>query len=452
MRLCLGVLALIRAPLHPGYDIALGMKTGIVALVTRCLMSEETTYESIYIARQPIFDSHDDTWGYMMLFRDSQNADKAVFSDNSEATMNLVANLPLYDGLGGSKARLMIHFTPEAVIKGIPHAIPWDNTVIILEEMCDPDETLIVALGDLIIDGFELAINNFEGKPGCERLAELADTLLVDVEGKDKAALKAIVDKAQKYGVSRMVAKRVESRQVLAQAKGVGFSLFHGFFFKSPAVQAGRKINSAKATRLKLFEIIEKDEPDFDALAPAIEADVAISYRLLSFLNSANFSFATKVTSIKQAVVLAGWKPIRNWLRLIILTDLTPSEKTQELAYLSAHRAKLFETTALGSGYEDDSDSLFMVGLFSLLDAMLDTSMKDITEHLPVDAEVKATLCGKKTRYSPWIELAQAIEASDWDAVGSRAKALNLLPGTVAVSYQHAFSWADAFFTSKPGD
>ena len=157
------------------------------------------------------------------------------------------------------------------------------------------------------------------------------------------------------------------------------------------------------------------------------------------------------MTSIKQAVVLTGWKPIRNWLRLIILTDLTPTEKTLELAYISAHRAKLFETAALGSGYEEDSDTLFIVGLFSLLDAMLDTDMKEITDHLPVDDEVKATLCGRKTRYTPWLDLAKAIEASDWDEVGKRASTLNLLPGTVAVSYQHAFTWADAFFSSKPG-
>ena len=248
--------------------------------------------------------------------------------------MNLVANFPLCGGVCGSSARLLIHFTPEDIIRGTPHAIPCDNTVIILEEVVEPDEILIVALGDLIIDGFELAINNFEGKPGCERLAELADTLIVDIEGKTEEDLKAIADKAESFGVSRLIAKRVEDETDLALAKTAGFTLVNGYFFKRPQTEGGRKISSVKATRLKLFEIIEKDEPDFDALAPAIEADVAISYRLLNFLNTANFSFATKVTSIKQAVVLAGWKPIRNWLRLIILTDLNPSEKTKELARL----------------------------------------------------------------------------------------------------------------------
>ncbi|MBI9081682.1 MAG: HDOD domain-containing protein [Pseudodesulfovibrio sp.] len=413
-------------------------------------MSDERTYESIFVAKQPIFDTHNKTWGYMMLFRDSENAERAIFADNSEATMNLVANLPLYGGLGGNEARLLIHFTPEDVLHGIPHAVPWANTVLILEEITSPEETLMVALRDLKDEGYEIAINNFEGKPGCEKLAELADVLLVNMDGKDATDLTFIAAKGKKLGSARLIAKRVESADDLALAKEAGFSLFHGFFFKRPPTESGRKITSSEITRLKLFEIIEKDEPDFDALAPAIEADVAISYRLLNFLNSANFSFATTVTSIRQAVVLAGWKPIRNWLRLIILTDMTPSAKSQELSYLSAHRAKLFETAALGGGYEEESDKLFMLGLFSLLDALLDTKMNDIVKHLPVDNKIKEALCGATNQYSPWLSLAQAIESSDWDEVGAKAKALNLLPGTVAVSYQHAFTWADAFFSSEP--
>ncbi|BCS88900.1 EAL and HDOD domain-containing protein [Pseudodesulfovibrio sediminis] len=412
----------------------------------------ESTYESVFMARQPILDTQNETWGYMTLFRDSENADHAILNNTSEATMSLVANLPLCGGVGGNQARLLVHFTPESIIRGVPHAIPWDNTVIILEEIQTTEEALIVALGDLLIDGFELAINNFEGKPGCERLAELADTFIVDIQGKDEADIEAIVTKGKKFGNAKMIAKCVETSEELAKAQKAGFTLFHGFFFKKPKNETGRKINSSKITRLKLFEIIEKEEPDFDALALAIEADVAISYRLLNFLNSANFSFATKVTSIKQAVVLTGWKPLRNWLRLIILTDLTPSDKTQELTYLSAHRAKLFETAALGSGYEEESDKLFMVGLFSLLDAMLDTDMEEILNHLPVDNDIKAALCGKKNRYTPWLDLAKALEESDWDEVSVCSQTLNILPGTVAVSYQHAFTWADTFFTTSPGE
>ncbi len=415
-------------------------------------MDENTTYETIFIARQPIFTAHNETWGYMMLFRNSENADRAVISDNSEATMNLVANLPLCGGLGGGRSRLLIHFTPEDVVAGTPLAVPWSNTVIILEEQADASDALIDALKDLKSEGYEVAINNFEGKPGSERLSELADVLLVDMADRDETDLAYTMAKGKKLGAPRMIAKRVETAEDLSRAKEAGFTLFHGFFFKRPLTESGRKITSSEITRLKLFEIIEKDEPDFDSLAPAIEADVAISYRLLNFLNSANFSFATTITSIRQAVVLAGWKPIRNWLRLIILTDMTPSQKSQELSYLSAHRAKLFETAALGGGYEEESDKLFMLGLFSLLDALLDMNMRTIVSHLPVDDAIKDALCGQANRYSSWLNLAQAIESSDWDEVGARAKELDLLPGTVAVSYQHAFTWADSFFSPEPDE
>ncbi|MBC17650.1 Diguanylate phosphodiesterase [Pseudodesulfovibrio profundus] len=413
-------------------------------------MSEERAYESIFIARQPVFDERNKTWGYLLLFRDSDDADRAIFTDNSEATMNLVANLPLCGGIAGQKARQMIHFTPDDIRRGTHNAVPWSNTVLILEETAKVDHNLLDMLRNIQSDGYEIAVNNFEGKPGCEPLAEIADILIVDISGKEEADLQLITAKAQKFGSPQLIAKRVENAEELKKAQDTGFHLFHGFFFKHPATESGRKIPSSKATRLKLFEIIEKDEPDFDALTSAIEADVAISYRLLNFLNSANFSFATTITSIRQAVVLAGWKPIRNWLRLIILTDITPSEKSQELAYISAHRAKLFETAALGGGYEEESDRLFMLGLFSLLDAMLDSDMSSIVEHLPVDDKVKDALCGKQNQFAIWLDLTRAIEHSDWDEVGKKAKELNLLPGTVAVSYQHAFTWADAFFSPDP--
>ncbi|WP_243544751.1 EAL and HDOD domain-containing protein [Pseudodesulfovibrio tunisiensis] len=414
-------------------------------------MNTEKTYESIFVARQPVFDRHRDTWGYLMLFRDSQDADRAIFTDDSEATRNLVANLPLCSEASLGKARIMIHFTPEDVLDGIPLAVPWNNTVVIVEE--EPGSTAYYkALADLRREGYLVALNNYTGREDAREIMQFADLLMVDICGRSDRELTEIVDRAKQAGAPRLMAKRVESNEEFKRAKSLGFDLFHGFFFRKPQTQSGRKITSSEITRLKLFEIIEKEEPDFDALTPAIEADVSVSYRLLNFLNSATFSFSTTITSIRQAVVLAGWRPIRNWLRLLILTDLAPSRKSQELSYLSAHRAKLFETAALGGGHEKSSDKLFMLGLFSLLDAMLDMDMAAVVKHLPVDDAIKSALCGEPGEYEPWLRLALSIESSDWDAVGDTARELGLLPGTVAVSYQHAFSWADSFFGGDAND
>ncbi|WP_147819712.1 EAL and HDOD domain-containing protein [Salidesulfovibrio onnuriiensis] len=409
-------------------------------------MDQERTYENVFIARQPIFDEVGKTWGYMLLFRDSQHATSASFTDNSEATMRVLANMPMCNLGTSPDAGVMVHFPAESIIKGIHRAMRSDCGVIVLEENEDVSPELVDALQSIREEGYKVAINNYQGLPDKEELYKAADILIVDLLDKNQGDLAALVKKAKEHGNAKLMAKRVENIDVQRMAKKSGCSLFHGFYYKKPEVDSARKISSNEITRLKLFEIIERDEPDFDALAQAVEADVSISYRLLGFLNSASFGFATTITSIKQAVVLAGWKPIRNWLRVVILTDLTPSEKSRELTYLSAHRAKLFETAALGGGYENISDKLFMLGLFSLLDAMFDMEMKEVVKHLPIDDSLKKALCGAENEYSEWLRLAFAIENSNWEEVGHTARALNLLPGTVAVSYQHAFTWADSFF------
>ncbi len=411
-------------------------------------MTQDKTYENVFIARQPVFDESGKTWAYMLLFRDSMYATSATFTDDAEATMHVLADMPLCS-LGTEKgARTMVHFPGEAIESDYHRALGAECGTVIIEEREKITPKLLKAVEDLREEGYLLAINNFESTPGQEELCAMADVLIVDVHNKDDFELHHLVKDATELGKARLMAKRVETLDEQRRAKKQGFTLFHGFYYCKPEVDTGRKIASGEITRLKLFKIIGRDEPNFDALAKAVEADVSISYRLLAFLNSPNFGFATTITSIRQAVVLAGWKPIRNWLRVVILTDVTPSEKSRELTYLSAHRAKLFETAALGGGYEEISDKLFMLGLFSLLDAMFDMEMKQLVKHLPIDDAVKRALCGVENDFSPWLRLAHAIEASRWDDVGVMTRALNLLPGTIAVSYQHAFSWADSFFGS----
>lgn len=408
-------------------------------------VSNDTTYQNIFIARQPVFTETMKAWGHLLLFRNSIDATSADISDCSEATLEVLANLPLCSESATDREKALIHFTPEILKRGITHVLPCQSTVIILERDPFPSEELTETLSALRSEGYMVAVDNFD--PTIQSpLDAVADIAIIDINDKDSTKLAEDVARAKNTGISQVMAKRVGTPEAMREAKQAGFTLFHGYFFKKPKTVAGRKITSSEITRLKLFELIEKEEPDFDALTDAIEADVAISYRLLAFLNSASFSFTTTIKSIKQAVVLTGWRPIRNWVRLVILTDMNTTERGRELAYLCAHRAKLFETAALGAEYEDISDKLFMLGLFSLLDALLDMDMEHALAHLPIDQEIKDALAGTENRLTPWLELASAIENSNWDEVARISRKLDLQPGTVAVSYQHAFTWADSFF------
>lgn len=208
----------------------------------------------------------------------------------------------------------------------------------------------------------------------------------------------------------------------------------------------GRKLSSNQMSRLLLFRVLAKKDPEFDELASVIQSDVSISYRLLSFINSAAFSFTRKVESIKQALVLPGWKQIRSWLWLVILTDISPEEKTSELPYLSVIRAKFLERCADNHTISRVKiDSLYLLGLFSLLEAMLDLPMEEIAENLPLEDKIKDALCHKENEYSAWLDLARSFERGDWDRLDGIIEKLDLDPMLVANSYSEALVWAKSF-------
>lgn len=411
--------------------------------------SAEKTYQDVFVARQPIFDKDLATWGYLLLFRSSKDASRAEFEDDLAATLQVVANMSLCPDGYQPGAKLVVHFPGRSIPGGAPYALPPEGTVVLLEETPDTAEYFLTAVSGLKAAGYTIGVNDFQARERSRDLCALADILFIDVLGKDKAEVQDLAAEARRRSKSALLlAKRVETRQSHGLVAGLGFDLFQGYFFREPKTTAGRTIPSTEVARLRLFELIGRDEPDFDAVVRAIQSDVAISYRLLTFMNSASFSFGHKVDSIHQAVLLVGWRPLRNWLRLVILTDILPTGKTRELTYLSAQRAKLFETVAQARGFVKDADRLFLLGLFSLLDAMFDMPMTDIVRHLPLDAELLDALCGRRNRLSAWLDLARTIEQSDWEGLRLTAKALSIPPGAIADGYQKSLAWADSFFES----
>ncbi len=405
----------------------------------------ESGWTEVFLARQPIFDREMDTWGHLLLYRHSGSAERAEFVDEYDATAEVVANLPLAGLSSDAVARGVIHFPVRAVLEGIPRAMPAASTVVVVSEEESTPPGYLEALAELKEEGYTLALDNYQGTPDGEPLAELADILIIDVLNLPLKDLEALAEKAQQV-CPKLMAKRIEALEVLEATQRLQFSLFHGYFFKRPVLAAGRKIPTAAIDRLRIFEVIGHSEPDFDTLTEVLQPDVGVCYRLLNFLNSAHFSFRQKVSTVRQAVVLAGWKPVRNWLRVILLTDLQPNRKTRELSYLSAHRAKFLETVARQGGHEGLADQLFTMGLFSLLNAMFDLPMEQVLVHLPLDDDIHAALSAGEGPLYPWLDLAKHIEEARWEEMGKAALTLKLPPGSVADAYRHAYVWADAVF------
>lgn len=415
-------------------------------------MIPPANYETLFVARQPVLDEHKNTWGYFHYYRRCQEHTYSEFTDPLQATLSVIQCLPACLDSCEGPLKSLIHLPPQALITGIPKALGPACVMPVLDFYPGDEPTLVAALHNLAAEGYELALDLPRPFDLETPLLDPCGTVILDMRVPEAGSgeLKSAVEALKARG-KRLLAKRVETHEAAALARGLGFNLFAGHYFREPETLAQRKISAAEATRLGLLELLAQPDPPTDMLVTAIEADASVAYRVLALLNSAHFGQLKKVSSVRQAVVLAGWVQLSAWLRVMVLGDVTPSTKARELLHLSAQRGKFFELLAQASGRDDEADSLFLLGLFSLLPAMLDIPMDEVLDKLSLDDGLRESLCGESGPYARWLAMAQAIEDTRWDDMAQFAVALGLPTGSVATAYDASFKWADTLLTVLPG-
>jgi len=403
-----------------------------------------------FYARQPVLDRKGAIWGYSLYFRSGLEAAVPPGERQAGATNSVLAALLAAAGPDTGR-RLIIKFAAQSLAYELPLLFPAESLVVEVREDLAGDVQALDALRRLKAKGYMIAVSHFSGRPEAALLHELADLLWADALDADAARLAALAGSCGRHAALAGL-MRVEGREVHERGLALGFALFQGHYFQEPVTLSTRQLTSSQFSRLKLLQAIEQEAPDFRALAETIRADVALSYKLFGLLNSAHFSLPAPVQSVQQAIALLGWEPLRTWIRLVILTDLTPG-KPSELPRSATLRGRFLElcgqSRRAGLG-GPASESLFLLGLFSLLPAMLDQSMPAILKTLCLPDEVREALLGRREDCARWLDLAVSFERADWAGVQASLDALGLDPLGVATAYAKATEWTDALFRSVP--
>jgi EAL and modified HD-GYP domain-containing signal transduction protein len=248
---------------------------------------------------------------------------------------------------------------------------------------------------------------------------------------------------------ARLLARRVDDAVQFDICRDVGVTLFEGAFFKQPDTITIHKMTSNKAARLKLLQRIEAPDPDIDTIAEAIQDDAAISFRLLTYLNSAAFGLSQKVKSIHHAIRLLGWQKLKNWLRVVLINDMSEADSAADLLQVSAQRGKFLEQVARDHDFWGfDPESVHLLGLFSLLDTMLATPMQEIVTFLPIENKLKGALRqDPDNEYLPLLRLAQYLEEARWDDAQAMIRQLNMDRDKIFAAFNEAVGWADQLAT-----
>ncbi|WP_428563469.1 MAG: EAL and HDOD domain-containing protein [Solidesulfovibrio sp. DCME] len=405
---------------------------------------------AFFFTKQALFDAKRKLWGYEIQGGNEACPELACFADREQVADSLASSS--YMGVQHAVERgkkVVAPFDEAGLLAKAPYALPAAHGVVKLVGSVRNPAAAAAAARQLRADGYALALEDGPGLAAAPELAHLADMLCFDAAG--GADPRNFLDRVKGRQVL-LLAARVRGLEQFEALKAAGFTLFQGPFFKEPEILAERKLTSHQMSRFNLLRLIEAEDPDVDALAESISADVSVSFRLLSYLNSAAFGFSQKIQSIRQAIMILGSVKIRNWLRAVLLADMAQhGDMPRELAELSLQRARFLELVATRYDFWDfHPGSLFLLGLFSLLDAILGLPMAKVTEHLPLEEKLKAALRREtQSEYEPLLELVACIEDADWTRLDQLTQNLGFDLETVKACASEAMAWSGAFFATQ---
>ena len=396
-----------------------------------------------FVARQPILTRDENIFGYELLFRDGV-LDYFHCADGEAASRSTLDSSMLLglDVLCGNR-RAFINCTRDILLKDYISLLPPQQAVAEILESVEADDLVIAACQRLKEKGYLIALDDFVGNDPRTPLTDLADILKVDVRRTSASERLMLV---KKYGPwrCRLLAEKVETREEFLAAREAGFVYFQGYFFRRPEVMVAHEIPANRLNYLRMLEAVSKPDLDIEVIENLIKGEASICYRLLRYLNSAAFAFHSEIHSVRHALSLLGERETRRWVRLVA-TLAAAQEKSTELVMMALVRARFCELLSAKINH-GDSD-LFLLGLLSLIDVMLEIPMVAVLEKVPVDHETKSVLLGGASRLRPLYQLMLAQESGDWQGTAELASQLQLNESTVAEAYWQGVQWAQQVST-----
>lgn len=412
------------------------------------MTSDNKLYDTFYVARQPILDRDLNTFGYELLYRKGAGHTTAIIEDPEWATVCVATCgfIKSQESLNQSK-RIFINFTEQLIIQGAPRAMPPSVTVVEILEDILPSPELLDEIIKLKQDGYLIAIDDFDGCTGKETLLNLADIIKIDVLNKSEQEITEIFQNVAQRNVIKL-AEKVDSKELYEFLHDLGFDFYQGFFFAMPEQLSGKKLKGSTIHKLRIMAKLNDPSLDTEKLVALINGDPSITYRLLRFMNSAAFGFSMKIESVRHAIALLGSRRLTYWLRMVVFSDLTDKNTPDELFILALNRAKTLEEMAIDKhcgNYEPDS--LFLFGMLSLIDVMLDTDFETVLNVLPLPLEFQRAYLAQEGALKPYLSILRNIERDNLQALETVAGELGIAVPHIYNAHLRAINWTEDIFS-----
>lgn len=421
-----------------------------VSYARRTRRSYEDCSYQIHVARQPIYNANMRVYGYELLYRSSAgessfnpkvNPDQA----SSRVIINSFHSIGIDKLTGPRKA--FINFTGKLLNCEIATLFSPEKLVVEILESAQTDPQIVNKCAALKRRGYRIALDDFTYFPGCEPLVELADFVKLDFMRTSPQELRQLSRMLRRPGLA-LVAEKVETREQFVFAQQLGCSFFQGFYFSKPVVFSNRDVQPITNNQLKLLSIVNKDEFELHEVSEVVQSDLALTYKLLRLVNCVAFGFRYRIRTVHHALVALGMKEVRKWVTLIAMMD-AHNGQGNELVRASLIRAKLLEEIALQRGMGvNDANDLFMLGLLSMMDVIMDKPYEEVLGGLSLDERVRSALVSRVGAFSPYLMLAENYETANWEGVFEISAKLTIQHQVMTRAYREALNWCISIFGS----
>jgi c-di-GMP-related signal transduction protein len=406
-------------------------------------LAAEKTDQVRYVARQPILDLQGGVHGYELLFRSGH--EQSFSGDGDLATRTMLDNTVIF-GLerltGGLTA--FVNCTREALTENLVDVLPPSMTVLEILETLEPTPELVRACRELKKAGFRLALDDFTWTPGSrqsglESLVELADYIKVDFTLSGERERHALLERL--HGVpAALIAEKIETQKEYNQACGEGFTLIQGYYFCRPELIENRKVPSNRLTQIEILRMLREETLDMQQMCQLVKRDTSLTYRLLRLLNSPLFGLRQEVNSVKTALIAVGEDGFRRIATLAITSEINAGQPL-ELLRMALVRARFCELGAARCGL--NATEQYLLGLLSLLPAMLRVPMQQLAPELPLREAICVALMGAPLPERQLLEWLMAHEHGDWVTCDALAHDSRLNPAELTRAYESAVVWAE---------
>lgn len=396
-----------------------------------------------FVVRQPILDARGVVHAYSLIFRNGLEKSLGEAAERTVSTGVDHSVILGFDQLTGGLPAF-VGCTSAALKSGVVHLMPARGTVLEIQEAAQPTPELVASCHLLKAAGFRLAFGNYCWEARFEPFLRMADYVRVDCTLVRRMGTgmmgTGLLQKSFPSHAAQWVAKNVHSQEDFQRARDEGFTLFHGYYFCHPQPLKAHAISANQLAQIQVLAYLQGPTIDMHALSRLVMKDPGLTFRLLRLVNSPLFPLRREVGSVEAALMVVGEEVFRRMVTVALASELN-SGGPAELLRIALVRARFCEQTA--PLFDQDANEQYLLGMLSLLPAMLKVAMEVLTPGLPLREGICQALLGNTNQERRPLSWLEAYEQGQWGAGSALARDAAVDEAPLAEAYLDAVRWTE---------